>query len=159
MEKGLLTHLHKCVLTFKIYLCMCVFSLVRPWTPARDPARLLCPRDFSGKKAGVGCHFLLQGIFLTQGQNPCLLHQQENSFTTVPAGKPQDVYTHTHTHTYIFSYNTCKMFTKCLNCSKQQFFSQPNRMLASLSTFPQTGPEPQLTTLFSPTLAPLPTPM
>ena len=23
---------------------------------------------------GVGCHFLLQGIFPTQGQNPCLLH-------------------------------------------------------------------------------------
>ena len=22
---------------------------------------------------GVGCHFLLQGIFLTQGSNPCLL--------------------------------------------------------------------------------------
>ena len=24
------------------------------------PARLLCPRDFSGKKTEVGCHFLLQ---------------------------------------------------------------------------------------------------
>ena len=22
----------------------------------------------------MGCHFLLQGIFLTQGLNPCLLH-------------------------------------------------------------------------------------
>ena len=31
---------------------------------------------------GVGCHFLLQGIFLTQGSNPhllCLLHWQEDS--------------------------------------------------------------------------------
>ena len=28
---------------------------------------------FSGKNTGVGCHFLLQGIFLTQGLNPCLL--------------------------------------------------------------------------------------
>ena len=26
-----------------------------------------------GKNPGVGCHFLLQGIFLTQGRNPCLL--------------------------------------------------------------------------------------
>ena len=33
-------------------------------------ARLLCPWDFSGKNTGVGCHFLLQGIFLTQGSNP-----------------------------------------------------------------------------------------
>ena len=33
--------------------------------------------DFLGKNTGVGCHFLLQGIFKTQGLNPhllCLLH-------------------------------------------------------------------------------------
>ena len=35
---------------------------------------LLCPWDFLGKSTGVGCHFLLQGIFLTQGWNPGLLH-------------------------------------------------------------------------------------
>ena len=33
-----------------------------------------CPRDFPGKNPGVGCHFLLQGIFLTQGLNLVLLH-------------------------------------------------------------------------------------
>ena len=33
--------------------------------------RLLCPRDFPGKNTEVDCHFLLQGIFLTQG---CDLH-------------------------------------------------------------------------------------
>ena len=38
------------------------------------PARLLCPWDFPGKKTGVGCHFLLQGIFLMQGLNSHLLH-------------------------------------------------------------------------------------
>ena len=27
-----------------------------------------------GKNTGVGCHFLLQGIFPTLGSNPCLLH-------------------------------------------------------------------------------------
>ena len=31
------------------------------------PARLLCPWDSPGKNTGVGCHFLLQGILLTQG--------------------------------------------------------------------------------------------
>ena len=40
------------------------------WTVA---ARLLCSWDFPGKNTGVGCHFLLQGIFLTQGSNLCLL--------------------------------------------------------------------------------------
>ena len=39
-----------------------------------QPTRLLCPWDFPGKSTGVGCYFLLQGIFLTQGSNPCLLH-------------------------------------------------------------------------------------
>ena len=38
-----------------------------------------CPWDFPGKNAGMGCHFLLQGIFPTQGLNPHLwrlLHWQ-----------------------------------------------------------------------------------
>ena len=34
-----------------------------------QPARLLCPWDSSGKNTGVGCHALLQGIFLSQGPN------------------------------------------------------------------------------------------
>ena len=34
-----------------------------------QPTRFLCPWDPPGKNTGVGCHFLLQGIFLTQGQN------------------------------------------------------------------------------------------
>ena len=36
-------------------------------------ARLLCPWDSLGKNTGVGCYFLLQGIFLTQGSNLHLL--------------------------------------------------------------------------------------
>ena len=36
-------------------------------------ARLLCPWDFPGKNTRVGCNFLLQGIFPTQGSNLHLL--------------------------------------------------------------------------------------
>ena len=36
--------------------------------------RLLHPWDFPGKNTAVGCHFLLQGIFPTQGTEPGLLH-------------------------------------------------------------------------------------
>ena len=36
--------------------------------------RRLCPWDFPDKNSGVGCSFLLQGIFPTQGSNPGLLH-------------------------------------------------------------------------------------
>ena len=36
-------------------------------------ARLLFPRDSPDKNTGVGCHALLQGIFLTHGSNLSLL--------------------------------------------------------------------------------------
>ena len=45
---------------------------LRPHGP--EPARLLCPWDSPGKNTGVGCHPLLQRIFLTHGSNPDLLH-------------------------------------------------------------------------------------
>ena len=34
-----------------------------------DPINCSCPWDSPGKNTGVGCYFLLQGIFLTQGLN------------------------------------------------------------------------------------------
>ena len=36
-------------------------------------------RVLPGKNTGVGCHFLVQGIFLDQGLNPHLLHWQVDS--------------------------------------------------------------------------------
>ena len=47
--------------------------------------------DSPGKNTGVGCHTLLQGIFLTQGLNLCLLcllHWQVCSLPLAPPGKP-----------------------------------------------------------------------
>ena len=58
------------------------------------PARLLCPWNFLGRNTGVGCHFLLQGIFPTQGLNPCLLgllHWQAYSLSLAPSGKPLNI--------------------------------------------------------------------
>ena len=40
----------------------------------RQPTRLLHPWDFLGRNTGVGCPFLLQGTFLTQGSNLGLPH-------------------------------------------------------------------------------------
>ena len=57
------------------------------WT-GLHPTRLLCPWDFPGKNTGVGCHFLLQGIFSTQGSNPCHLHQQVYSLLLSYQGSP-----------------------------------------------------------------------
>ena len=45
-----------------------------------EPNRLLCPWDFPGKGTGVSCHFFLQGIFPTQGSNPCLPHCRQTLY-------------------------------------------------------------------------------
>ena len=44
---------------------------VNSWTVAHQ---LLCPWGFPGKRSGAVCHFLLQGIFLSQVPNPGLQH-------------------------------------------------------------------------------------
>ena len=36
-----------------------------------------CPWDFPGKNTGVGCHCLLQGIFVTQESNPGMLYYRQ----------------------------------------------------------------------------------
>ena len=89
------------------WLCVLCFSVDSPFRApcvhsAAEDALLLCsavsdslwpsglwllyPWASPGKNAGVGCHFFLQGIFPTQGLNPCLLHllywQVVNDFTT-----------------------------------------------------------------------------
>ena len=47
------------------------------------PIRLLCPWDSPGKNTGVGCHILLQGIFLNQGSNPRLMLWQVGSLPSI----------------------------------------------------------------------------
>ena len=69
---------------FIIYICCCC-----PLTKLclfRSPMDCSPPDCFvygtvPGKNTGVGCHFLLQGVFLTQGSNPPLLAGR--FFTTV----------------------------------------------------------------------------
>ena len=48
-----------------------------------QPTRLLCPWDSPGKNTGVGCHSLLQGIFLVQGLNLVLLHCRQILYFSV----------------------------------------------------------------------------
>ena len=51
-----------------------------------QPARLLCPWDSPGKNTGVACHCCLQGIFLTQGSNPVLLHYRQILYSLIHKG-------------------------------------------------------------------------
>ena len=48
-----------------------------PWTVAYQAPG---PWDFPGQNTGVGCHFLLQGIFPTQGSKPGLLHCRQTLY-------------------------------------------------------------------------------
>ena len=56
--------------TIGMLLCVYARLYLTVLQPHRlQPTRLLCPWDFLGKNTGVGCHFLLQWIFATQGSN------------------------------------------------------------------------------------------
>ena len=77
----------------------------------RQPTRLPHPWDSPGKNTGAGCHFLLQcmkvnslgqntglgslsllqGIFLTQGSNPGILHCRWILLPAEPQGKPKNI--------------------------------------------------------------------
>ena len=76
----------------RIQLVSCVQSLSRVWLlrpRGLYPARPLRPWDSPGKNTGVGGHFLLQGVFLTQGLNLCLLHWQADSLPLNHLGSPR----------------------------------------------------------------------
>ena len=61
-------------------------SFATPWTVAHQGPPSF---EFSRQEYwGVGYHFLLQGIFPTQGSNPGLLHWQADSLPSEPPGKP-----------------------------------------------------------------------
>ena len=105
-----------------------------------QPARLLCPWNFPGKNTGVGCHFLLQGIFPTQGSKPCLFHLLHWQADSLPlhhlrshtSGRGQeitsakgqiDLYIH-----YINSYTVYEVAQSCLTLRSHGL--QPTRLLS-----------------------------
>ena len=59
------------------------------WDPMDcSPSGSFDPWDFPGKNTGVGCHFLLQGVFSTQGMTLQLLHCQAGSLPLSHQGSP-----------------------------------------------------------------------
>ena len=50
------------------------------WPHGLQPTRLLCPWNSPSRNTGVGCHFLLQGIFPTQGSNLGLPHCRQTLY-------------------------------------------------------------------------------
>ena len=71
--------------------CCCLVAKVSFETPWTVGCQLFCPWDPPSKDTRLGCHFPLQGIFLTQGLNPNLLHWQVDSLPLNHLGKTWNV--------------------------------------------------------------------
>ena len=84
-------HCHSSVGSMHVCLCQLLSCVNSLWSFGLQPTRLFCPWDFSGKNTRVDCHFLLQGVFPTQGSNLhllCLLHFRWIFLSAEPSGKP-----------------------------------------------------------------------
>ena len=71
------------------------------WPHGLSPARLRCPWELTGKNTGVGCHFLLQGVFPTQGSNLDLLHCRQSLLSEPPGEPVENMCLHKNLHTNI----------------------------------------------------------
>ena len=118
------THIYIFLYVYMYVLCAVlhrsVNSLVTPWAIAHQAPL----GNFPSKNTGVGCHFLPQGISLTQGSNPCLsrfLRWQADSLesTTMPPGKHICMYICSYFHAYmsitsdIYLRRTFNFMNKC----------------------------------------------
>ena len=107
-----------CIIYICVYMCACLLSFFSPvqlfatlWTVAcqdcNPPGSSV--QDSPGKNTAMGCHALLQGIFLTQGSNPVSLMSPVLAgrfFTTSASGKP-----HMYTYTSIYSYSSTEILS------------------------------------------------
>ena len=121
-----------------MYICVHAQSLshVQLFATHRlKPARL-CPWNFPGKNTGVSCHFVLQGIFLTQRSNLSPLHWQADSLPLRHLGSLFSILNcKTFDGSKISALNctlstmctasTCKKVKKCLSLSYVQLFATP----------------------------------
>ena len=111
------TIFHTTVKYIFIYICLRVCSVVsvmldflQPY--GLSPTILLCPYDSSGRNTAVGCHALLQGVFLTQRWNLHLLgllHWQEGP---LPLGTS---FTHKQTN-YDMLLKKCDLVSQMAKC-------------------------------------------
>ena len=77
---------------------------------------------FRGKNTGAGCHFLLQGIFLTQGSNPHLLgllHWQVDSLPLHHLGTADQTSCSHYLHSRLPFLLTTAMVTGCTQNKKK----------------------------------------
>ena len=101
----------------------CVQHFVTPWTVAHQAPPSI---NFLGMSTGVGCHFLLQGIFPTQGLKLGLLHYRWILYHLSHQGSPIEM-----TDQFYFWANTS--FEEHLGHSKKLRFEMFYRYSLKLS--------------------------
>ena len=113
-------------------VCVCVYAQLLSCVQVfaihgLQPTRLLCPHNFPCKTTKAGCHFLLHGIFPTQGSNLhllCLLHWQADSLPLALPGKP-----YMYLHTNLIHLEIKKSLVNVLNFPVMPFISNFTRAL------------------------------
>ncbi|CAI9180095.1 unnamed protein product [Rangifer tarandus platyrhynchus] len=61
---------------------------IEPRSPGLQADSLAAEPQGKPRSPGVGCHFLLQRLFPSQGSSPRLLHWQADSLPSEPPGQP-----------------------------------------------------------------------
>ena len=128
-----------------------------------QPTRLLCPWSSPGKNTGVGCQFLLQGIFLTQGLNLGLphcrqiLYHMSHQKSLLKASSKADVQRTHKTKLFGLSKPLVKtqqetLWSFCHLAPRtsgiwEHLSSSPGREVAQEETLIHTHPEPVATSL------------
>ena len=120
-------HMFVYVVSFNSH-CVQSFSCVPVFTaPQTVACQALCPWSFPGKNTSVGCHFLLQGIFLTQGSNPhflCLLCLQADSLPLVPPEeKWSEVKSLSHVQLFVTPWTVAYQALPSMGFSSQEYWS------------------------------------
>ena len=117
------THIYIHIHIYITYVCVCAcVCVIASWLAscvnvyAQSCPTLCDPKDDSppgssvhgnspGRNTGVGCHTLLQGIFLTQGLNPGLPRGRQILYHLSHQGRgPAYTYTYTYIYTYTCTY-------------------------------------------------------
>ena len=83
-----------------------------------DCTRPLGPWDSPGENTGVGCHFLLQGIFPTQGLNPGLLNCRQTLYHLNHQGSRNTYFTHFHSLSLLLTYLSSLLGSGILKSTK-----------------------------------------
>ena len=112
----------------------CPRLFVTTWTVARQAP---LSWDSLGKNTGVGCHFLLQGIFPTQGSNLDLLHCRQTLYCLSHQGSPSANLIFFWTYEMVIS-------EKCLNpvlVSSSRLLVEDNHYTACVPSVKHHPPE------------------